>query len=92
MEGETMTTFSDTTEERYFEMLGVLPPEAYGAGGFLVGEPVNHRNCEISGRLAPTFDAFFSIGDQYYASDEPMTVKEFAKVKKADIVSKEVTG
>lgn len=34
----------EVSEERYFEMLGVVPPERMAYGGFLVGEPFDHDN------------------------------------------------
>lgn len=34
-----MTQWIEVTEERYDEMLGVLPPEIMTGLGFLVGEP-----------------------------------------------------
>ena len=79
-----MTTFTETTEERYGEMLDVLPPAAYGNLGFLVGEPVTHRRCTVAGCYAPTYDAFMHWKGQYYASDEPMTVFEFNKLTLSD--------
>jgi len=38
----------ECTEERYNEMLGVLPPALWLAKGFLVGEPHDHRRCKIT--------------------------------------------
>lgn len=74
-------TWTKTTEEHYYEMLGVLPPAAMGAmASFQVGEASNHRN----GR--PTF-ASFKMDDagNYYESAEPLTFREFsAEVGKAE--------
>ena len=43
----TAITWIETTEERYYEMLGVLPPASQGsmigAHGFQVGEPMDHN-------------------------------------------------
>ncbi len=62
-----------TTEKRFYDMLGVLPPAAYGKGGsFQVGEPMDHKN----GR--PTFASFKVEGDNYYESSEALTFREFS--------------
>jgi len=67
----------ETSEERYDEMLSVLPPEIMLYGGFLVGEPVNHRHCRIKGHLLPTFAAFRKIEDRFYALESDVTIPEF---------------
>ena len=48
-----MTKWIETTEERYDEMLGVLPPAYWSSIGFLVGEPMDHN---ANGQ--PRFSAF----------------------------------
>ena len=73
-------TFSDTTETRYDEMLGVVPPRIMGEHGFLVGKPMTHRPCRITGHMAPTYNAYFHRGDVYRVADEDMTVKEFLAI------------
>lgn len=78
-------TFVPTTEARYDEMLGALPPEAYFEHGFLVGEPANHRRCRITGAFAPVFDAFVQWKGQYYVSSEPLTIKEAMHLTIADL-------
>lgn len=77
--------FTPTTEERFYEMLEVLPPAYYANNGFLVGEPVNHRTCRVSGHIAPTYDAFVQLSGKYYASPEALTIKEFKNITIADI-------
>lgn len=69
----------ETTEERYNDMLGVLPPASQGsmtgAHGFQVGEASNH----INGR--PTFATFKEEvrvnGSKFYESATPLTFREF---------------
>lgn len=63
----------ETTEERYYDMLGVLPPAAYGAkGAFQVGEPMDHKG----GR--PTFASFKVENEKYFESEDALTYREFA--------------
>jgi hypothetical protein len=71
--------WTETTEERFFDMLGCVPPAAVGGGGtlgadhaFQVGEASNH----VGGR--PTFATFYRTVDKYYESAQPMTFREFA--------------
>lgn len=63
------------SEERYDEMLGVLPPAVMTGFGFLVGEPMDHNS---QGR--PRFSAFVQAGGNFYEAREPMTVAEFKTV------------
>jgi hypothetical protein len=73
---DTPVTWSETTKERYWEMLECLPPTAHCSGGFLVGEPWDHH--ATSGQ--PRYAAFSEIGGKYYASSRPMTRGEFRKL------------
>ena len=66
------------SEERYDEMLEVLPPAAYGSGGFLVGEPWDHHT--LTGR--PRYQAFIKRGHEYLTSNRPMTKAEFGEYAK----------
>lgn len=66
----------ECSEQRYDEMLGMLPPAHWTGKGFLVGEPSTHRRCKVTGRTAPTFAAFFYAFGRYFEGDD-MTVKEF---------------
>lgn len=68
-----MTKWCTTTEERYDEMLGVLPPAAQSSYGFLMGEPTDH---EPSTGL-PRYSAFVELYGQRYASLQPITVRQF---------------
>ena len=65
--------WSETTEERYDDMLNCLPPAFYGNGGFLVGEPWDHH--ATSGQ--PRYQAFRCTGGKYYVASRPMTRAEF---------------
>jgi len=78
-------TYTDTTAERFDEMLGVLPPAWYGEHGFLVGEPMTHRPCRITGHYAPTYEAYFHLHGVYRVADDDMTVKEFKAVTVAEV-------
>lgn len=66
-------TWAEITEERYDEMLNVLPPVNYGRGGFQVGEPADHH----AGNGRPRFAAFIASGGKHYESSRPMTSTEF---------------
>jgi hypothetical protein len=68
--------FKECTEERYDEMLGVLPPALWIAKGFLVGEPFDHRTCKISGAVRATYAAFICHGGKFYEGPN-MTFSEF---------------
>ena len=54
------------SEEHYYEMLGVLPPQAMHRAAFLVGEPSCHSYCAFSGDIAAKYDCFFSVNDLFY--------------------------
>ena len=71
---DTKITWAECTEEKYMEMLEVLPPAAMGNGGFLVGEPMDHH----AGNGQPRFSGFIQRGGKCFAASRPMTRKEFA--------------
>lgn len=67
-------TWTETTRERYWDMLEALPPAFQGCGGFLLGEPQDHH----AGNGRPRFDGFLeAAGDKYFVSSRPLTVPEF---------------
>lgn len=68
-----MTNWTECTEERYWDMLEVLPPAVMGSSGFMVGEPTDH--CPTTGR--PRFAAFIKRDGKHYEADAPMTIKQF---------------
>jgi hypothetical protein len=74
----------ECTEERYDEMLGILPPALWVGKGFLVGEPYDHRKCKITGKIAPTYAAFFNAFGRYFEGDA-LTVAEFVNFDVNDL-------
>ena len=76
-----MTKWIETTEERYDEMLGVLPPAYWSSIGFLVGEPMDHN---ANGQ--PRFSAFVRIGKRYFGAVEPLTIAEFRQIRPDDVL------
>lgn len=66
-------TWAEVTEERFYDMLEVLPPAWMGRGGFLVGEPWDHH--ARTGQ--PRFAAFVQRAKKFYEASRPMTVAEF---------------
>lgn len=71
---DSPVTWTETTAERFWEMLEVLPPAYYMDGGFLVGEPVDHH----AGNGRPRFEGFLQIREEkFFASSRPMTTAEF---------------
>lgn len=70
---DSAVTWSEVSEEKYFDMLEVLPPAFQRGGAFLVGEPQDHH----AGTGRPRFDAFKMIGKKYFAASRPMTIQEF---------------
>lgn len=67
-------TWKRVSQDRYWEMLGILPPAVQTGSGFLVGEPMDHAN--DTGR--PRYAAFVEKGGRFYEGVTPMTVAEFA--------------
>lgn len=74
---QTEVVWSRVTERKYHEMLEVLPPVAWTADGFMVGEPEDH--CIMTG--APRFRAYLHRGGVYLVASRPMTVREFKAVR-----------
>lgn len=72
--------FKPCSEERYHEMLEVLPPIAWMNKGFLVGEPWTHRTCKVTGMVQPAYTAMVvrkgALGG-YYESTVALTVAEW---------------
>lgn len=63
-----------TTEARYEQMKGAVPPFKYGAGGnaFLAGESMGQN---ANGHA--TFEAYRRIGTEYFRGSRPITQDEF---------------
>ena len=66
----------ECSEERYDEMLEILPPALWLAKGFLVGEPFDHRTCSITKVVRASYAAFFQHRSKFYEGGY-MTVPEF---------------
>ena len=80
----TPIEWNPSTQERYDEMLGCLPPAAWVSGGFLVGEPWDHD----AGNGQPRYDGFRQVGEKFYCGSRPMTIAEFrGEVEKAILAS-----
>lgn len=75
----------EVTEERYYEMLGCLPPQIMTVLGFLVGEPSSHRTCSVYGEVAADYQPFARVGGRYYGASRCLTVREFKTVTPDDV-------
>jgi hypothetical protein len=80
-----MMNWKETTEERYWEMLEILPPATMTGLGFLVGEPMDHRACPVTGNFGARFEAYAKDGEKYFVASEPMTVAGFKTVTARDL-------
>lgn len=74
------TKWTEITEEKYDYYLEVLPPAIMTGNGFMVGEPWDH-NAEGY----PRYQACVRLGGKFYASDDPMTVRQFKGLKPTDV-------
>lgn len=72
-----------TTEEKYWEMLGVLPPAVMTSLGFMVGEPFDH-----SPEGYPRFEAFAEVDGRFYVHTTPLRISEFRNMTKYDVIGK----
>ena len=70
-------TWKETTKETYWEMLEVLPPAVMTGLGFLVGEPVDHAACPITGKFGARFEAYAEVAKKFYVASQPMTIAGF---------------
>ena len=71
---DTPIEWSETTEEKWWEMLEVLPPAAYNGKDFLVGEPCDHH----AGSGQPRYEGYRNCGGKFWVSNRPMTRAEFS--------------
>jgi hypothetical protein len=71
----TPITWISTTEDRFNEMLEVLPPadQMNGFAAFLVGEPIDHD----AGNGEPRYEGYRRDGGKWFVSSRPITRKEF---------------
>jgi hypothetical protein len=74
----------ECSEDRYDQMLGILPPTLWLEYGFLVREMHGHRTCTVTGQVLPTYAAFFHGFGRYYEGD-PMTLPECRAFKSDDL-------
>jgi len=81
---DTPLEWVETNEEKYMEMLEVLPPAGWQLGIFLVGEPWDHH--ALTG--APRFACYRQDGKQFRASNRPITRKEFDALVQNKLASK----
>ncbi len=81
-------SWKEITKDEYWEMLEVLPPAAMTSLGFLVGEPLDHGACPITGRFGARFEAFAKVGDRYFVANQAMTVLGFRAVTAKDLYPK----
>jgi hypothetical protein len=66
----------ECSEERYDEMLGILPAALMLGKGFLVGEPFDHGPCKVTNIVRASYAAFFQHKGKFYEGDN-MTMPEF---------------
>lgn len=65
--------WNPVTEDRYHDMMNVLPPAAMVNGAFLVGEASDHH----AGTGRPRFAAFKQEAGNYFELSTPITLAEF---------------
>lgn len=76
IQDETPREWLPITEDRYHEMLNVLPPAAWHRGAFLVGEAVDHHH--RTGR--PRFSCFRQTDGAYFEMSAPITHAQFCEM------------
>jgi hypothetical protein len=79
--------WTETTEERYREMMDILPPALWECDGFLVGEPWVHRDCKVTGAFRAAYAAFVKINGKHYECSEAMTKPEFRAINPLDVIT-----
>ncbi len=77
--GSAAMRWVEVSEARYDEMLGMLPPAVTTYYGFLVGEPFDHRECEVTRIVRASYAAFVLYHGKYYEGPN-MTAPEFRKL------------
>ena len=71
------TTWNETTQSRYDEMLGVVPPATMTGGAFLMGEAYDFRQCAITKQIAHTYYAFRRQDGKFFEAGTKLTLAEF---------------
>lgn len=72
--------WKEVTEERYDDMLEALPPAVFKPHGFLVGEPMTHRACRVSGTVRAAYTSFVQRAGRFYECTEALTAPEFDSI------------
>lgn len=67
--------------EHYIDLFELLPPAAYRDNGFLMGDPMDHRLCTVTQKIAPTYLACLRRGDEHFQSTKTYTVAEFPMLR-----------
>lgn len=76
-----MTQFlREITEERYYDMLGAVPPAAMRNHAFLLGEADSFKRCSETGKVAPSYRPFFEIDGKFFEAN-PVTIAEFGAIR-----------
>ena len=94
-------TWSRSTSEKYWYALEVLPPAVMNFGGFLVGEPMDHATCAVTGEVLPRYEGWLERGAEklpeggwsegrFYVSSRPLTLPEFRKAAREFVEPKEI--
>lgn len=84
---QSVITWKEVTERRFWQMLEILPPAFQAEYGFLVGEPQTHRVCARTGQFDEACSAFCEIAGRFFEASDPMTCAEFKAVKVADVLA-----
>jgi hypothetical protein len=79
----TPIAWTPTTEAKFYDMLGAVPPAAMTGGGFLVGEAADHD----AGNGRPRYAAFRQVGEAFETANRPMTVEEFREEMAATVAA-----
>jgi hypothetical protein len=71
-------TWTQITEDKYHDMLGVLPPAAWNmdAGAFLVGEAMDHH----AGTGKPRFSCYKQSDGKFWSLSTPITHAQFCEL------------
>jgi hypothetical protein len=72
-----------TSERHFFEMLGVVPPALLEGADFLVGEPLKHRTCRVTGQEAAVYAGFTEVNGKYFTTSEGVSRAEFEALRRA---------
>jgi hypothetical protein len=78
---ESAMLWREITAERYVEVLEAVRPTLWLIYGFLRGgEPILHRECEITERILPAYVCFVTWKGKHWEGSEPLTIPEFAEL------------